>query len=684
MPKAFVRSGAVVALFFTLSALAADHPLQPLTSKEIRDAVSILNRYLGANSLPADRLLYPAITLQEPRKSEVLSYLDAGGPMPARKASIEVMHYPTNRLWSAIVDLGTGSVSSFALLPAGTQAPVTATEFVNADTVVHANAGFKAAIQARGLDPDNCYLDVWAPGDVPAAGPVSFGANTRFLRAIAYYRGSSKVVKNPPQNPYDRPIEGIVITVDMNAETIIDGKPVQGRVIDIADTGVRPTSSESGNATSSRPASNPLNVREPSGPNYSRTLSDGRQFHWQKWDFYVVLHPRDGLVLYDVRFAGRRIGYRLSASEAYVPYGIGDANWLWRSAFDIGEYWPGTFAQVLEPNLDVPDNSQFLGATFASDTGGTLNYGNTIAVYERFDGFAWTRTDPSTGARDTRGGRALVLHWNTWIGNYIYGFDWTFRPDGSLEVVLGATGTTVNRGTATDAGEGGVDRASKLVGVAPIVAGSFGSVDGRARVRAPNHQHFLNFRFDLDVDGTNNVAFIKDVVHMPASSGGGDGVFEESETRITSEGASAGNPATARSWEIQSATARNSLGQATGYAIELPFLAFPLSEPAYPPLLRAQFATQPFWITRFKDGEMYAAGDHPNQGHAGDGLPAFVADLDPLNAATTGADLVAWVTIGFTHVPRPEDYPVMSTERLSFRIAPHSFFDRNPAADLPK
>ena len=662
-----------------------DHPLQPLSAREIRETVRIVNEYFASHGLPTNRLMFPYVTLEEPPKMAVLSFLDHGGAMPPRRSRAEVMHYPTNRLWVVTVDLGTGSLVSLNPQAAGTQPPVTPSEFVNADTVVHANPDWRNRIAGRGLNPDYCYLDVWAPGDVPGSGVLSHGSDTRLLRVIAYYRGAKKPTNNPPQNPYDRPIEGLVVTLDMNQETIIGGKPVQGKVVDVLDTGVRPTSNETGNADVMRQALNPLTASEPLGPNYTRSLTDGRQFHWQGWDFYVVLHPREGLVLYDVRFAGRRLAYRVSASEAYVPYGIGDVNWLWRSAFDIGEYGLGYYAQTLEVEHDVPSNAQFLSATFASDTGGAANYQNSVGVYERFDGVAWTRTDPSTGARDSRGSRALVVHWNTWIGNYIYAFDWTFRQDGSLEVVMGATGTTVNRATATDAGEGSVDNAARLVGTTSVVPGSTatGSPDGKARVRAPNHQHFFNFRFDFDIDGPDNIAVTKDILHVPAAlSGGFENVFEEKETPITNEGAVGADVTKARSWEVQSASVKNALGQPTAYAVELPNLAFPLSESTFPPLQRAQFAAQQFWITRYKDGEFYAAGDHPNQGHAGEGLPAFVSDNDPLFALTTGTDLVAWFTIGFTHSPRPEDYPVMPTERISFRIAPHGFFSKNPALDL--
>jgi primary-amine oxidase len=85
-------------------------------------------------------------------------------------------------------------------------------------------------------------------------------------------------------------------------------------------------------------------------------------------------------------------------------------------------------------------------------------------------------------------------------------------------------------------------------------------------------------------------------------------------------------------------------------------------------------------VTRFHDEERYAAGDFPNQGAAGAGLLSFVTPAQSLESET-GTDVVVWHTIGMTHVPRPEDYPVMSTESIGFKLVPHGFFDRNPALD---
>jgi primary-amine oxidase len=42
-----------------------------------------------------------------------------------------------------------------------------------------------------------------------------------------------------------------------------------------------------------------------------------------------------------------------------------------------------------------------------------------------------------------------------------------------------------------------------------------------------------------------------------------------------------------------------------------------------------------------------------------------------------------WHTVGVTHVPRPEDWPVMPVEYCGFMLQPVGFFERNPTLDVP-
>ena len=643
----------------------AVHPLEPLSAEEHQAAYDIVREHFATTiTLPHEGLLFPFIALREPSKASVRAW--NGGDFP-RLATVQVMDAPANRLWIATVDLRAGRVTDLDQAAAGTQPAVTAEEYVIADELVHAYEPWAAAMRARGVDPDAVYVDVWAPGDteLPASVLVTLphGSRTRLLRAIAFLRGAPVDAYDPatPQNPYVRPIEGVVVTIDMN----------QRRIVHMTDTVIRPVSRESGNAAVRRTGLQPMRIIQPNGGGFEVT---GRLVRWQNWQFYVVLHPRGGIVLYDVRYADhgrlRPVAYRMSLSEIYVPYGVADPNWSWRTAFDVGEYNLGSFAQTLEPNRDVPEHAYFFDAVFGSDAGptednptGTYDYPDTVAMYERDSGLLWTRTDPSNAERETRGRRDLVLTWNAWIGNYIYGFDWVFGMDGTIEVKVVLTGTTLNRG-ASDEEEV----------TAPVV----GADEAGARVSAPNHQHFFSFRLDLDVDGPQNSVVESEV--GPGAVPGFKNAFGPIDTVLAAEGSRDADVMKARHWEVVSAASRNALGRHTGFAVETHDVAVPYSSADYEPLLRAAFASHAFWVTRFRDDERYAAGDFPNQGPAGPGLPAFTSPAETLGGEE-GADVVVWPTIGMTHVPRPEDYPVMPSESIGFKVIPHGFFDRNPALD---
>ena len=124
----------------------------------------------------------------------------------------------------------------------------------------------------------------------------------------------------------------------------------------------------------------------------------------------------------------------------------------------------------------------------------------------------------------------------------------------------------------------------------------------------------------------------------------------------------------------------NAVGEPTAYELEGSDTGVPYSSPTYPPLLQAPFAQHPFWVTRYKDRELYAGGDYPFQGLAGDELTTYASPAESVNAQ----DLVVWYTVAHTHMPHVEQYPVMTTESGHFHIEPDGFFDSNPALDARK
>lgn len=70
---------------------------------------------------------------------------------------------------------------------------------------------------------------------------------------------------------------------------------------------------------------------------------------------------------------------------------------------------------------------------------------------------------------------------------------------------------------------------------------------------------------------------------------------------------------------------------------------------------------------------------NPNQAGGGDGLPRWTADDESLD----NQDLVVWYTMGLTHIPRPEEWPIMSVTHIGFRLLPRGFFSKNPALNVP-
>jgi primary-amine oxidase len=90
----------------------------------------------------------------------------------------------------------------------------------------------------------------------------------------------------------------------------------------------------------------------------------------------------------------------------------------------------------------------------------------------------------------------------------------------------------------------------------------------------------------------------------------------------------------------------------------------------------AGFTFHHFWVTPHRDDRLYAAGAFPNQapGSYTDTLYHYADD-----AAIYDTDVVVWYSLGETHVPRVEDFPLMSSKKLSVEFRPDGFFERNPA-----
>jgi len=114
--------------------------------------------------------------------------------------------------------------------------------------------------------------------------------------------------------------------------------------------------------------------------------------------------------------------------------------------------------------------------------------------------------------------------------------------------------------------------------------------------------------------------------------------------------------------------------QPVGYRLSPGHNARVLMQPQAPIMRRARFLERHLWATQFSPLERFPAGEYPNQSAGGSGLPWWTYANRPL----AGQDLVLWYNFGITHVPRPEEWPIMPICCVGFELIPDNFFDRNP------
>ena len=626
------------------------HPLDPLNAAEIAAAVKVIT---SAAQFP-NGALFPIVVLKEPPKQEVVDYIP--GAAFRREAFAVVYDRHANATFEAVVDLRSSRLASWRAV-AGVQPGFLVEELSSISDIVKADPRWQDAMRRRGFtDLSKVQVDGWAPGTVG----VTTAEGPRLLRALAFDRTGAT------SNVYSRPIEGVDVVVDMN----------QRKVIDFADRGAVPLSTEAGQlearkAGALRPALKPLRITQPMGADFQIV---GNEVRWQKWRFRYALHPREGLVLYQVGYEDggkvRPILYRASLSEMVVPYGDADKSWSWRNAFDVGEYGIGRLASYLIPGKDAPENATFLNADFVDDFGKAYTAKGVVTLYERDGGVLWKHFDINVPHTESRRGRELVIGYLAAVGNYDYGINWIFRQDGSMQLQADLTGIMLTKGvTATSMRD--VAGHSELNGthlVAPLIA-------------APHHQHFFNFRLDFDVDGTQNSVVEVNALPEPDPEKNAVGnAFRIDETVLSSERTAQRDLSLeqSRKWLVVNPGITNTLGAPTGFVLvpgdNSPIYAAPASRVR----ARAGFTDHQFWVTRYDADEMNAAGYYPNQSRGGDGLPQWVSN----NQGVENTDVVTWYTIGVTHIPRPEDWPVMPMVHTGFQLLPFGFFARNPAMDV--
>lgn len=634
-----------IMLFHSSIALAVSHPMDALTADEINQTVTLLKQ----QNIADDATQYPYIGLLEMPKTILKTW--QYGDAITRMA--KVVMYKDAKTYELKINLDDATIISQKLIK-NVEPSVMAGEWHTARNLTLQDPNFIAAIKKRGIDDmANIYC---------APNPAGFFQKQnydykRIFKVPCYERSHSK------NHLYGRPIEGLFAIVDVTAQ----------QVIEIVDTGVIPTPPvifdyESGN--NDRAALKPIFSISPGGANY--TIRDGISVDWQNWNFHMRMDKRVGPIISMVKFQDadnlRDVAYQMSLAELFVPYQDPSENWYYRTFLDNGEFGLGLLTSSLTPGADCPVSATYLNINMPNDNGEVFIIDRAVCIFERNVGDPlWRHGIAGENSNQTRPMVDLVVRTIPVLGNYDYVIDFVFRQNGNIDIRVGASGILAAKGvkslTMDDASAAQDTKYGSLI--APAIVG-------------PNHSHHFSFRLDLDVDGVNNnlVSDIVAPIELDDDSARRS-IWVRHQLEINKE---SGLPANhwQKQWRIVNKNKKTALKHNPSYELKLGHQGTSIS-PQDDAQRRALFTLNPLWVSVYNPDELYSAGDYPNQSHGGQGIVDYIADQQNID----NQDIVLWPTIGFDHIPRVEDWPIMPTMFMKLTLRPYNFFDKNPTMDIP-
>ena len=620
------------------------HPLDPATGDEIGRAVELVRKTLGSNAW------FSSCGRVEPTKAALKNWQTKDDPL--RVIRLLGVDESGDGGFEADVRLADGDVT-VRRLPLEAQTPYGYADFAAAIALTKSNPEWLAAVAERGVatatkeDLERIQIDPWPAGGYPHP---DVPEGHRAFRCIAFVRD------DPTDNGYAHPIQGLIAHIDVTNRCLVA----------IEDSGAVPLPKTPGRFDSAhqegtRHGLRELAITQPDGPGFE---VDGYRIRWQGYDVRVSIHPTHGLVLHQLSLNDRPLLYRAALSDMVVPYGDSDPMHSWKHVLDASEYNLGTAVNSLKLGCDCVGEIRYLDVHHVTWEGKVRAVENAICLHEEDYGIQWKHYDAQSQTSEVRRSRRLVISSIFTIGNYDYGFYWYLYLDGTIQMEIKLTGIV---------GVSAVHDQAVNPEQSPLIA---------PNIVSPVHQHLFCFRLDWELDGGANALFESEIEALPVSPENPDGTqFRAAARHLTSESKAQRDtsPQSSRTWKVVNPESLNGLGQPVAYKLLPGPSPLLYARPESAVAKRAAFATHHLWATPFTEGEESAAGPYTVMHSGQGGLPDYTAgDRD-----IAQCDLVMWHTIGVTHVPRPEDWPVMPVEYCGFHLVPLGFFDRNPTLDLP-
>lgn len=343
------------------------------------------------------------------------------------------------------------------------------------------------------------------------------------------------------------------------------------------------------------------------------------------YTFFVSTGPA-GISLHDIRFQGERIIYELAMQEALAHYAGPDSDQTSASYLDVNI---GFTNFNLIPGYDCPAYATYTNAfcLFEYPKDYPLSRHSNFEYYHAMKNIAFMVRSIST------------------VGNYDYQTTYEFHYDGSIQVLVRASGY--------------IQASDYVEGEDPWEYG----FRIRNELSGSMHDHVLNFKLDLDVNGTQNSLFKTEFVpHSQVydwSEGKVINTMKAERSYINNEDQGKINwaPNSAASYSVVNKDQKNEFGEHPGFRI------YPSTGSSIHLTIEnstvfgdhLNWATHQLYALQRKDSEPLAA--HPN---ADLYLPNPKINFNDFfdGDSLEQEDLVLYFNLGMHHMPDTYDLPV--------------------------
>lgn len=406
---------------------------------------------------------------------------------------------------------------------------------------------------------------------------------------------------------------------------------------------------------------------EPKGMRYS---VKGNEVVYQSWSFAFGMNVYSGPRLFDIQFGKERIVYELSLQEALAVYGSNcPAGMLTRymdESLGIGK-----FAYELVRGVDCPYTATYVDRYYMIDSDTPRLNKNSFCIFEYDMGVPLRRHFSILGSSYYGGlaKYALVLRAISTLINYDYVWDFVFYQNGAIEVKVHATGY-ISSSFLTDKAEGT----------------AFGNRVGEHTL-GTMHNHLINYKVDLDVGGTKNSLEALDMAYesVQAPWSPEHQIQRPVLTRQSldkEEKAAFLHDDKVPRYLYFTTSRENHWGHKRSYRIQIISFAGEHLPEASTMERAVSWGRYKLAVTKWKEEEPTSTSIY-NQNDPWDPLVVFADFIN--NETITSEDLVAWISVGFLHVPHAEDIPNTVTvgNGVGFILRPYNYFDSDPSVNSP-